>query len=84
MEAMATTSPITINLNAGLMTKIEREAKKEGFSINGYIEEILATAMTEIPNAETIAAIKEIESGKNAGTLDMSSFEAFSRCIEAL
>jgi len=81
---MTITSPITININAGLMTRIEKEAKKEGFSVNSYIEEILSAVMAETPNAKTVAAIEEIESGKNAGTLDMSSFEAFSRSIEAL
>lgn len=37
-----------------------------------------------VPNEETRAAIDEARSGKYAGTLDVSSFEAFMKSVHAI
>lgn len=36
------------------------------------------------PNEETIAAIEEARSGKYAGTIDASSFEAFMKSLNEI
>lgn len=41
------------------------------------IESILLEAVMDEPNEETVAAINESRSGKYAGTIDLTSKEAF-------
>lgn len=36
------------------------------------------------PNEETIAAINEARSGKYAGTIDVSSFDAFMKSLDEI
>ena len=38
-------------------------------------------AISEIPNAATLAAFRETEEGISAGTFDTSSFEAFKKSM---
>lgn len=41
-------------------------------------------AMYCVPNAETLEAIEEARSGKYAGVLDASSFDAFMESVNAI
>ena len=44
----------------------------------------LMDAVYSEPNEETIAAIEEARSGKSAGTIDVSSFDAFMKSLDEI
>ena len=72
---------LTLNVPAYLYAKLASEAKAHSWSLNDYATEVLLDAMYYEPNEETREAIEEARTGKSAGTLDMSSFEAFLKSI---
>ena len=52
----------SIRLNKNLYKHLQEKAKKENRSVNNYIETLLFEASDyEVPNAETLAAIKEVQ-----------------------
>lgn len=53
-------------------------AKRQNCSLNNLVETILLDAVYYEPNAETLAAMKEAESGalRDAPEIDLSSIEA--------
>lgn len=52
----------SIRLNKNLYKHLQKKAKEENRSVNNYIETLLYDASEyEIPNAETLAAIKEMQ-----------------------
>ena len=67
----------SFRLREDLLQLLQEHAKKANRSLNNFVESTLMDAMYTEPNAETIAAIEEARSGKSAGTVDTSSFEAF-------
>ena len=52
------------------------EARRQGISVSRLLEIITEERMYH-PNADTLAAIQETQTGKYAGVVDTSSFEAF-------
>lgn len=69
-------------LNADLLDKLKKEAKKTNSSLDNYIESILMESVYYEPNETTLAAVEEARSGKFAGTIDTSSLEAFIKSCE--
>ena len=57
---------------------------KEQQSVDDLVEGLLLDAIYHEPNEATLEAIEEARSGRYAGTLDASSFEAFMKSIEAI
>jgi hypothetical protein len=72
----------SFRLDENLLKGLKAKAKKEHQSLNSYVEGILLDVVYDTPNAETIAAIEEAKAGKYAGTLDLSSMEAFIKSCE--
>ena len=64
-------------LRKDLMNKIKKDAKKENRSVNNYVETLLLDAVYREPNEETLAAMREVESGEELETLDMDNFDEF-------
>ncbi|WP_436415572.1 toxin-antitoxin system protein [Petrimonas sp.] len=64
-------------LRKDLMAKIKKDAKKENRSVNNYVETLLLDAVYREPNEETLAAMREVESGEELETLDMDNFDEF-------
>ena len=64
-------------LRKDLMDKIKKDAKKENRSVNNYVETLLLDALYREPNEETLAAMREVESGEELETLDMDNFDEF-------
>ena len=64
-------------LRKDLMDKIKKDAKKENQSVNNYVETLLLDAVYREPNEETLAAMREVESGEELETLDMDNFDEF-------
>ena len=64
-------------LRKDLMAKIKKVAKIENRSVNNYVETLLLDAVYREPNEETLAAMREVESGEELETLDMDNFDEF-------
>lgn len=69
-------------LRKDLLSKIKAEAKKENRSVNNYVETILLEALYKEPNEETLAAMREVESGAELEVLDMTSKETFLKSFD--
>ena len=60
-----------------LIRRLKIKAKKENRSLNNYVETVLMDVVYDEPNEETMAAINEVNSGKDLERLDMSKFDEF-------
>lgn len=69
--------PTAFRLNSDLLNRLKELAKKENRSLNNFVETILFDAVYREPNNETLAAMKEVEDGKNLETLDMNNFQEY-------
>lgn len=83
METTKRRKQVTLRITEELRERLNQEARKEHRSVNNLVEGILLDAMYYEPNEETIEAIEEARAGRYAGTIDLSSREAFIRsCSE--
>lgn len=73
----------SFRLSVELIDRLKMLAKRQNRSLNNYVETLLLEAAYNEPNAETIAAMKEAESGalRNANPLDLSSIEAMEKSM---
>jgi len=73
----------SFRLSIELIEKLKQMAKRQNRSLNNYVETLLLDAAYHEPNAVTLAAMKEAESGalRNAPELDMTSIEAMEKSI---
>ncbi|MDE7024386.1 MAG: ribbon-helix-helix domain-containing protein [Paramuribaculum sp.] len=73
----------SFRLPIDLIERLKQLAKRENRSLNNYVETLLLDAAYHEPNAETIAAMKEAESGilRNEKPLDLSSIEAMEKSM---
>ena len=69
--------PTAFRLNNDLLNRLKELAKKENRSLNNFVETILFDAVYREPNGETLAAMKEVEDGKDLETLDMDNFQEY-------
>ena len=83
MEAVKVRKSTAFRLDNALLERLKTEAKRENRS-HSLVEAILMDAMYCVPNAETLEAIEEARSGKYAGVLDASSFDAFMESVNAI
>lgn len=74
----------SFRLREDLLQILQEQAKKANRSLNNFVESTLMDAVYSEPNEETIAAIEEARSGKSAGTIDASSFDAFMKSLDEI
>lgn len=84
MEATVKKKQTAFRLDNNLLEMLKAAAKREHRSLNNYVECLLMNFMYNQPNEETKAAIEEARSGKSAGKLDMSNFEAFMKSVDSI
>lgn len=74
----------SFRLPVNLIERLKQLAKRENRSLNNYVETVLLDAAYHEPNGETLASMKEAESGRlrNAPALDLSSIEAMEKSME--
>ncbi len=58
----------SIRLNSDLYERLQKEAKKENRSLNNFIETALYQTVYREPNAETLAAMEEVQEMIKNGT----------------
>lgn len=73
----------SFRLPVDLIDRLKQLAKRQNRSLNNYVETLLLDAAYHEPNATTIAAMKEAESGvlRNAPELDLTSIEAMEKSM---
>ena len=71
-------------LDSNLLEVLRNAAKREHRSLNNFVETLLMEVMYTEPNEDTKSAIEEACSGKSAGTIDTSSFEAFMKSVNEI
>ena len=71
----------TVSLPEYMLMDLSAEAHRQGISVSRLLENITEERIYR-PNADTLAAIEETRSGKYAGVVDTSSFEAFMKSFD--
>ena len=74
----------SFRLREDLLQILQEQAKKANRSLNNFVESTLMEAVYSEPKEETIAAINEARSGKYAGTIDVSNFDAFMKSLDEI
>lgn len=78
MDVVLTKRNQSFRLSIELIERLKLMAKRQNRSLNNFVETLLLDAAYYEPNAETLAAMKEAESGalRDAPEIDTSSVEA--------
>lgn len=73
----------SFRLPVDLIDRLKLMAKRQNRSLNNFVETLLLDAAYNEPNAESVAAIKEAQSGslRNVPALDLSSIEAMEKSM---
>lgn len=73
----------SFRLSVELIERLKIIATRQNRSLNNYVETLLLDAVYNEPNVETVAAMKEAQSGvlRNSAPLDLSSVEAMERSM---
>ena len=73
----------SFRLSVALIDRLKQLAKLQNRSLNNYVETLLLDAAYHVPNAATIAAMKEAESGvlRNEPDIDLSSIQAMEKSM---
>ena len=71
----------TFRLSEELLERLKVLAKKENRSLNNFVEYTLMEIAYNEPNEETIAAMKEAESGIELETLDVDNFRSYVKSL---
>lgn len=73
----------SFRLSVELLERLKQLAKRQNRSLNNYVETVLLDAAYHEPNATTLAAMKEVESGalRNVPALDLTSIEAMEKSL---
>ena len=83
MDISLTKKNQSFRLPVDLIERLKLIAKRQNRSLNNFVETLLLDAAYNEPNAETLAAMKEAESGalRDAPEIDLSSIEAMERSM---
>ena len=81
METTIERTQTAFRLSNELLKRLKTEARKQNRSLNNFVESVLMDAVYRIPNAKTLAAVKEARENKNLETINLDNLEGF---IESL
>lgn len=73
----------SFRLSVELIDRLKQLAKRQNRSLNNYVETVLLDAAYHEPNAVTLEAMEEAESGRlrNEPALNLSSIEAMEKSM---
>lgn len=73
----------SFRLPVELIERLKQLAKRQNRSLNNFVETLLLEAASHVPNATTVAAMQEAQSGalRNEPALDLSSVEAMEKSM---
>lgn len=69
-------------LREELLDRLKQLAARDNRSLNNYVETILMDVVYNVPNATTVAAMKEAENEENLTTVSMDSYESFLKSLD--
>ncbi|WP_297072900.1 toxin-antitoxin system protein [uncultured Duncaniella sp.] len=83
MDVALTKRNQSFRLPVDLIDRLKLMAKRQNRSLNNFVETLLLDAAYHEPNAETLAAMKEAESGalRDVPAIDSSSIEAMEKSM---
>lgn len=83
MDIVLTKKNQSFRLSVELIERLKLMARRQNRSLNNFVETLLLDAAFHIPNSETLAAMKEAESGslREAPALDLSSVESMDKSL---
>ena len=81
MESAISRTQTAFRLSNELLKRLKIEARKQNRSLNNFVESVLMDAVYRIPNAKTMAAVKEARENDNLETINLDNLEGF---IESL
>lgn len=81
METTIARTQTAFRLSTELLKRLKTEARKQNRSLNNFVESVLMDAVYRIPNAQTMAAVKEAREDENLETINLDNLEEF---IESL
>ncbi len=83
MDIASTKKNQSFRLSVDLIDRLKLMAKRQNRSLNNFVETLLLDAAYHEPNAETVEAMKEAQSGalRTAPALDLSSIEAMEKSM---
>ena len=81
METTIIRTQTAFRLSTELLKRLKTEARKQNRSLNNFVESVLMDAVYRIPNAQTMAAVKEAREYENLETINLDNLEEF---IESL
>jgi hypothetical protein len=76
--------PMSLRFREDLIGVLKDEAKKENRSLNNFLENILIQYFNvdkKVPNATTLAAMREAEEDNNLETLDLDNFQEYVKSL---
>ena len=73
----------SFRLPVDLIDRLKQLAKRQNRSLNNYVETLLLDAAYHEPNATTLAAMREAESGalRNEPAIDLTSIQAMEKSM---
>ena len=77
METTITRTQTAFRLSTELLKRLKTEACKQNRSLNNFVESVLMDAVYRIPNAQTMAAVKEAREDENLETINLDNLEEF-------
>lgn len=77
METTVERKQTSFRLRTDLLERMQVVAKEENRSLNNFVESTLMDIFYRKPNATTLKAMQEAESGKELETLDLNNFKDY-------
>lgn len=77
MEAIIDRKQTSFRLSTDLIDRLREAARKENRSLNNFVESALMDIVYRKPNATTLKAMREAESGEELETLDLKNFKDY-------
>lgn len=77
METTVERKQTSFRLRKDLLERLQVIAKQENRSLNNFVESALMDVIYRKPNATTLEAMREAESGKELETLDLNNFKDY-------
>ena len=77
METTVERKQTSFRLRTDLLERLQVIAKEENRSLNNFVESALMNIINRKPNAITLKAMREAESGKELETLDLNNFKDY-------
>lgn len=77
METAVERKQTSFRLRTDLLECMQVVAKEENRSLNNFVESTLMDIFCRKPNATTLKAMQEAESGKELETLDLNNFKDY-------